>query len=451
MDVFTLKVAEIEERVANLERQESLIAGAGGVSGSGVAGQVAYWSASGITGDPGMTYDGANDQLLIAGSADAARLVLRANAVQTSPLMLWQSSAPAELARFYANASGNLVFGLGAGANWAVFSGSDVVAFGRDSFSSATTASDGVYIGAYTGQANLIGVRNVHIGHAAGRYNTGAENVFIGWDAGMGTAGLSSGGTNVGVGRGVMAALRGGQLNTAVGYNALSGVTSGSFHTAVGNSAGAGAVTSTGCVFIGNGAGQGETGSNVLYIANTSTTKPLVYGDFSNGWIRIHANPGGTISAVQNLLEVAINPGTAAAGLGAAFRFLQKTSGVGAADSQEAARIYSTWAVSDHATRTADLVLEASDAAARREGVRVRATGAAVAVGLFGGAPAVQQVLAAYASDGEGVAYTGIDNLQAGTPYAQVTDLNQLRVAYETLRAMCDDMRAKLITSTVVA
>jgi hypothetical protein len=344
-----------------------------------------------------------------------------------------------------------LIGGLGAGANWAGFSGSDIIAFGRSAFTLATTASEGVYIGGYTGQDNLTGNRNVHIGHAAGRYNTGAENVFVGWDAGMGASGLSAGGTNVAVGRGAMAALRGGQLNVAVGYNALSAVTSGASHVAIGNSAGASATTSAGCVFLGNGAGNAETGSNLLYIANTTTTKPLIYGDFSNGWIRIHANPGGAISAVQNLLEVAINPGTAAAGLGAAFRFLQKTSGGGAADSQEAARIYSTWAVSDHATRAADLVLEASDAAARREGMRVRATGSAVALGFYGGAPAVQQVLAAYASDGEGAAYTGIDNAQGGTPYAQLTDLNTLRVAYETLRAAHDDLRTKLITATVVA
>ena len=424
----------------------------GGISGSGVAGQVVIWSgASSIIGDPGLLFDATNDTLSVVGSADAKRVVIQAHATQTNALVWWQNSATAEIARFYGNTSGNLIFGLGAGANWAGFSGSDVIALGRNSFSLATTASEGVYIGGYTGENNLTGNRCVHIGHAAGRYNTGSENVFIGWDTGMGASGLSSGGTNVGVGRGVMAALRGGQLNTGVGYNALSGVTSGSFHVAIGNSAGAGAVTSTGCVFIGNGAGQGETGSNVLYIANTSTTKPLVYGDFSNGWIRIHANPGGTISAVQNLLEVAINPGTAAAGLGAAFRFLQRTSGGSAADSQEAARIYSTWATSDHATRAADLVLEASDAGGRREGLRVRATGSAVALGFYGAPPAVQQVLAAYASDGEGAAYAGIDNAQGGTPYAQLTDLNTLRVAYETLRTSYDDLRSKLVTATVVA
>jgi hypothetical protein len=47
----------------------------------------------------------------------------------------------------------------------------------------------------------------------------------------------------------------------------------------------------------------------------------------------------------------------------------------------------------------------------------------------------------AYTSDAESSAYTGIDNAQGGTPYAQLTDLNTLRVAYENLRAMADNLQ----------
>lgn len=42
---------------------------------------------------------------------------------------------------------------------------------------------------------------------------------------------------------------------------------------------------------------------------------------------------------------------------------------------------------------------------------------------------------AAYTADNESGAYTGVDNLEAGTVYATVADLNALRVAYENLRA----------------
>jgi hypothetical protein len=46
----------------------------------------------------------------------------------------------------------------------------------------------------------------------------------------------------------------------------------------------------------------------------------------------------------------------------------------------------------------------------------------------------------AYTTDAESSAYTGINNAQAGTPYAQLTDLNSLRVAYENLRASHDNL-----------
>jgi hypothetical protein len=54
----------------------------------------------------------------------------------------------------------------------------------------------------------------------------------------------------------------------------------------------------------------------------------------------------------------------------------------------------------------------------------------------------------AYTSDPESSAYTGIDNAQAGTVYATVADLNQLRVAYETLRAMAEN-RQDVLNSVI--
>ena len=72
-------------------------------------------------------------------------------------------------------------------------------------------------------------------------------------------------------------------------------------------------------------------------------------------------------------------------------------------------------------------------------------------LGFWNVTPVVQQATNAYTSDGEGSAYTGIDNLQVGTVYATVADLNTLRVAYETLRASYDDLRTKLITTGIVA
>jgi hypothetical protein len=50
----------------------------------------------------------------------------------------------------------------------------------------------------------------------------------------------------------------------------------------------------------------------------------------------------------------------------------------------------------------------------------------------------------AYTSDPESSAYTGIDNLQPGTVYAQVADLEALRDAYENLRVAFDTVLANL-------
>jgi hypothetical protein len=71
-------------------------------------------------------------------------------------------------------------------------------------------------------------------------------------------------------------------------------------------------------------------------------------------------------------------------------------------------------------------------------------------VGFFGAAVAAKQTLNSYTSDGEGSAYTGISTGLVGLVYASVADLNQLRVAYETLRASYDDLRTKLQTTTLV-
>lgn len=58
---------------------------------------------------------------------------------------------------------------------------------------------------------------------------------------------------------------------------------------------------------------------------------------------------------------------------------------------------------------------------------------------------------ASYTSDPENTPYTGIDNSQPGTPYAQLSDLNQLRVAYEALRAGYENLRTALQTHGLIS
>jgi len=71
-----------------------------------------------------------------------------------------------------------------------------------------------------------------------------------------------------------------GHANTAVGLGALASVQTTDSNTAIGETAGAN-TTGYGNVFIGYAAGHNETGNNTLYIANSSTSTPLIKGDFS--------------------------------------------------------------------------------------------------------------------------------------------------------------------------
>ena len=71
-------------------------------------------------------------------------------------------------------------------------------------------------------------------------------------------------------------------------------------------------------------------------------------------------------------------------------------------------------------------------------------------IGFFAGTPIVRQSFIAYTADNESVAYTGIDNAQAETPYAQLTDINALRVAYENLRVAYEDLKTKMVATTLI-
>lgn len=88
------------------------------------------------------------------------------------------------------------------------------------------------------------------------------------------------------------------------------------------------------------------------------------------------------------------------------------------------------------------------------------ATSSAQKLGAWGAPPVVRpsaytqtystadKTLSAYTSDPESSAYTGIDNAQGGTPYAQLADLNALRTAYENLRTFTEDT-AQMLNSVV--
>lgn len=178
--------------------------------------------------------------------------------------------------------------------------------------------------------------------------------------------------------------------------------------------------------------------NQLMVTGHTTQTLPVVY---------IIDNTGAT-NVVRNVLQLEVqSTGMAAAGLGAGLLFTLETATAGTL--QNAGRISASWTEATNATRKAKLSLSAYDTA-ERLGLEIEASGSAAKLGFFGAAPALKQTLAAYSTDAESSAYTGIDNAQVGSVYAAVADLNALRAAYENLRASYDDLRTKLQTSTLV-
>jgi hypothetical protein len=129
-------------------------------------------------------------------------------------------------------------------------------------------------LGSGAGQNNTSGTQNTLIGAAAGYNNaTGFGNVYLGNNAGFGSNGAPGGNYNVAAGTESGRVIKDGKYNVFLGYR-----------SGYNNSSGAGNV------FLGNDAGYSETGSDKLYIDNTTTSTPLIYGEFNQNKVGINTN-----------------------------------------------------------------------------------------------------------------------------------------------------------------
>jgi hypothetical protein len=168
-----------------------------------------------------------------------------------------------------------------------------------------TSGTSNTFVGTSSGELNTTGFHNVFIGSHAGRNNsTGFGNVFVGVEAGLNNAeainnvfvGGQSGQTNTtGVSNTFLGA-GSGQANTSGSNNVLLGFQAGNTiqgfgNVIVGAQAGSNA-SGAGNVFLGHQAGKNEAGDNKLYIANSDTATPLIYGDFSANKIGIGGMSG---------------------------------------------------------------------------------------------------------------------------------------------------------------
>lgn len=163
-------------------------------------------------------------------------------------------------------------------------SGNSNTAVGEAALRGNTTGSYNIGMGVNTLRSNQTGSYNSAIGVNALYSSTGSNNTAIGGNA---LYSNTTGEENTAIGGAALNANISGSRNFALGVGALGAKTSGNDNLAIGNFAGQNNLTGSKNVFIGLQSGQSETGSEKLYIANSNTITPLVYGDFSAKYIAV--------------------------------------------------------------------------------------------------------------------------------------------------------------------
>lgn len=197
--------------------------------------------------------------------------------------------------------SGNLTnFGysntaVGVDSLKSVTGGLNNVAIGYQALKNTNWAENGTAVGSHALE-NSTGSYNTALGALAMQYTTsGGSNVAVG-DVALYSN--TTGNLNTGVGSYALVDNTTGNQNTGIGNQALDSTTSGSQNTAIGNLAGYLNSSGSRNIFIGNQAGYSASGSDQLFIDPTSTTTPLIGGNFSSNRVDIngtlYANPNAT-------------------------------------------------------------------------------------------------------------------------------------------------------------
>ena len=194
----------------------------------------------------------------------------------------YQNTAIGEAA-LYSNTTGVDNSAVGQQALYSNTTGVDNAALGSNALYSNTTGSDNTAIGHNSLWNNSTGNRNTSLGQQTMYYNTtGASNTALGTEA--------------------LVYNTTGSYNTALGDASLSSNTTGTGNVTLGYGAGFSNTTGSNNVFIGYKAGYNETGSNKLYIDNSDTTSPLIYGDFDADAVTINGNMTVTGSLAANTI-----------------------------------------------------------------------------------------------------------------------------------------------------
>ncbi len=240
--------------------------------------------------------------------------------------------------------TGNLAFaqidnefqGAGSGAN--ITTGSYNSFYGDSSGYYTTSGHHNVFVGTGTGYFNTTGYHNSFLGFQSGYSNTtGYRNSFFGIESGWHNttgrynsfSGYYSGYYNTTGSYNSFFGTLSGYFNTTGSYNSFLGNysghrnttgrnnsfvgsysgyrnTTGNYNSFLGYRSGYNNETGSKNVFLGYYAGYNETGSDKLYIENSSSATPLIGGDFSTDEIYLN---GTTFLADGEHLQATVNGG----------------------------------------------------------------------------------------------------------------------------------------------
>ena len=190
----------------------------------------------------------------------------------------------------YFNTTGGWNTALGYEVLYSNTIGDDNIAIGRQALYSNTEGSYNTAIGNQALYSNVDGIKNTAIGYKALYFNTeGQYNTAFGE---LALFNNTTGEQNTAISYNALISNLTGNYNTAIGYKSLEGNTEGLYNTAVGFKTLYSNVEGDYNVTLGNKAGYYETGSNKLYIDNSDTATPLIYGEFDNNVLTVYGNLG---------------------------------------------------------------------------------------------------------------------------------------------------------------
>lgn len=239
--------------------------------------------------------------------------------------------------------TGNDVVSIGSYAGWKNRA-NNLIAIGTNAGAFNTTGANNLYIGYAAGKDGTTATNNVGIGtNALENITSGISNFALGLDTlsigttmsfnvAMGTQALenntadgnvaighnalkanSTGANGVAIGRSALVVNTTGDFNFGLGSYSLFSNTTGARNLAIGYEALKSNVSGDGNICIGYQAGLNETGSDKFYLANSSTSTPLIYGEFNNEIIKINGQTqfaASTTSQASTKFYVGAGPTT---------------------------------------------------------------------------------------------------------------------------------------------